>query len=545
MTHASSAPASILPTARLDQTPAWRALRTLALRFPSNRLDGVTLSNSPTLFDLRRAFAHDPQRVARFGQSLYDADGQMLLHVDFSKAHIDAEVMQHLQALAAQQHVLALRDAMFAGEAINTTEQRQVMHWLLRAPQPDGLPAHMQPLWHEVDATRRAFLHFAEQVRANAQITDVVNIGIGGSDLGPRMAVQALAPYVCPGKRMHFVSNIDGHALQAVLQQVRPAHTLFIIASKTFTTLETMTNARTALRWFATQGGQDVGAHFVGITTNLQAAAELGIRTTFGFWDWVGGRYSIWSAIGLPLAIAIGAQGFEDFLAGAHAVDQHFAHAPADENLPLRLGLQTVWDCSFLDHAARCMAPYHAGLQRLPAYLQQLEMESNGKGVTRQGRPVAYPTAPSIWGEPGADGQHAFFQLLHQGPQMVPVEFIAIRQPHHDLDGHHTQLLANALAQAQALMQGRSHADPQRSCFGNRPSTFIILSQLAPRPLGALLALYEHRVFASGAVWGINSFDQFGVELGKQLAQDIAPRLASGNTQGLDASTADLLQRLR
>ncbi|MEZ7827984.1 MAG: glucose-6-phosphate isomerase [Brachymonas denitrificans] len=532
------------------EAPAWEWLGKLARCFPVNHHEpgGYCLLDTST-FDLRRAFEEDPQRVQRFSQTLTDASERPLLHADFSKSHLDERVMQALLQLAEEQRVLALRDAMFEGGAINTTEQRQVMHWLLRAPTQDGLPAPLQDVWREMDAVRSAFLAFAETVRANPAITDVVNIGIGGSDLGPRMAVQALDAFVLPGKRFHFVSNVDGHELKAVLRQVQPRRTLFIIASKTFTTLETMTNAATALQWFReAEGGalaDQVQDHFVGITTNLEAAAQLGIRTTFGFWDWVGGRYSVWSAIGLSLAIAIGAEQFRAFLEGAHAVDRHFQTAATEQNLPLRMGLIDVWRSSFLGHAARCMAPYHSGLQALPAYLQQLEMESNGKGVSRDGEHLRYLTAPTVWGEPGTNGQHAFFQLLHQGPHVLPVEFIAVKQADHAWPLHHRLLLANALAQAQALMVGREDEDPQRCCPGNRPSTFLLLEALTPRTLGALLALYEHRVFVAGAVWNINSFDQFGVELGKQLAKDIVPRLESGDVRGLDPSTADLLQRLR
>ena len=386
-----------------SEAPAWESLRKLARCFPVNRHDpgGYDLLDTST-FHLRRAFTEDARRVERFSQTLNDADGRLLLHVDFSKSHLDEGVMQALLRLAEEQKVCALRDAMFSGGAINTTEQRQVMHWLLRAPTSGGLPADLQPVWHEMDAVRTQFLAFAEAVRARPEITDVVNIGIGGSDLGPRMAVRALEPFVVQGKRFHYVSNVDGHELQAVLRQVQPRSTLFIIASKTFTTLETMTNAATALQWFreAEQGAwaDRVQDHFVGITTNLEAAAQLGIRTTFGFWDWVGGRYSVWSAIGLPLAIAIGAEAFREFLAGAHAVDRHFLTAEPARNLPLRMGLIDVWRSSFLGHAARCMAPYHSGLQALPAYLQQLEMESNGKGVSRDGEHLQYLTAPTVWG---------------------------------------------------------------------------------------------------------------------------------------------------
>ena len=527
--------------------PAWQDLLAESQRFPVNRLHGWEAAVALGAFDLRQAFARDPERLQTFSQTLHARDGSRLLHVDASKVHADRRVVRLLMQLAEQRQVLALRDAMFSGEPINSTEQRAVMHWLLRSPDAASVPAHLQASWQQVDAVRTAFLDYAELVRAKAHITDVVHIGIGGSDLGPRMAVEALEPCCQPGRRFHFVSNVDGHELDRVLRQLRPQNTLFIIASKTFTTLETMANARTALDWFRQQSGGQLAVrdHFVGITTNLEAAAALGIETTFGFWDWVGGRYSVWSAIGLPLAIAIGAAGFRAFLDGAHEVDQHFLHAAPRDNLPLKMGLLVVWNCSFLGHSARCMAPYHSGLQRLPAYIQQLEMESNGKGVTRNGERLEYFTAPTVWGEPGSNGQHAFFQLLHQGPHMLPVEFLAVREPAHALDGHHTLLLANALAQAQALMQGSSSNDVQRDCPGNRPSSFYLLDRLDPRTLGALLALHEHRVFVCGAVWGINSFDQFGVELGKRLARDIVPRFASGDLDRLDPSTADLLRRLR
>jgi glucose-6-phosphate isomerase len=326
---------------------------------------------------------------------------------------------------------------------------------------------------------------------------------------------------------------------------VRPESTLFLVASKTFTTLETMTNARSAKAWFEQQGGQDIARHFAALTTNVEAARQFGIATTFGFWDWVGGRYSLWSAIGLPIAIAVGAQGFRELLSGAHAMDEHFRTEPLGRNLPVRLGLLDVWYRNFHGFGSRSIAPYHSALRRLPAYLQQLEMESNGKSVDAQGQPLAVATSPVLWGEPGTNGQHAYFQMLHQGTDRVPVEFIAVREPAHALAGHHELLLANALAQAQALMQGRPDAGGHRNFSGNRPSTFFVLDALTPASLGALLALYEHRVFTSGAIWGIDSFDQWGVELGKVLAADIARRLESGSTEGLDPSTAALLVQLR
>ena len=387
-------------------------------------------------------------------------------------------------------------------------------------------------------------LAYAEAVRSDATITDVVNIGIGGSDLGPQMAVLALGAHATAGKRLHFVSNVDGYAIDTVLRQLKPENTLFLIASKTFTTAETMANAQSAKAWFEAGGGQDVARHFAALTTNVEAAQAWGIQTTFGFWDWVGGRYSLWSAIGLPLAIAIGAQGFRDFLAGAHAMDEHFRTADLAANLPVRLGLLDVWYRNFHGFTSRCVAPYHQALARFPAYLQQLEMESNGKRVGLDGQALPYATSPVIWGEPGTNGQHAFFQMLHQGTDVIPVDFVAVRNASHTLPGHHEKLLANALAQAQALLLGKTDAGGHQHFPGNRPSTFLVLEQLDAASLGALVALYEHRVFVSGAIWGINSFDQWGVELGKVLAKDIETRLQTGDVGGLDASTAGLLTLL-
>ena len=507
---------------RCDQTPAWSQLQ-------AHQAAGD--------WDIRAAFARDPLRAQRFSQS---AAG---VWVDFSKTPIHAETENLLQALAEQCGVADLRDAMFAGEPINTTEDRPVMHWLLRQPANSLTGALAEPL-AQVHDTLNAMLAFAEQVRADRQITDVVHIGIGGSDLGPQMVVGALHQPERTGKRFHFVSNVDGHELAAVLSGLKPHHTVFLIASKTFTTAETMMNAHSAREWFVRQGGQDIARHFVAMTTNTSAAAQFGIHQCFGFWDWVGGRYSLWSAIGLPIAMALGDAGFRQLLAGAHAMDQHFCSQPAPTNLPLRMGLLDVWMRNFQGHATRGIAPYHSGLRRLPAYLQQLEMESNGKSVDRQGHALPYDTAPVLWGEPGTNGQHAFFQMLHQGTTVVPMEFIAVRTATHDLPGHQRALLANAVAQAQALLMGQSDAGGHRQFSGNRPSTFVWLDALTPERLGALLAFYEHRVFVSGAIWGINSFDQFGVELGKSFATDLSKRWDSNDFQGLDGSTAGLLRQL-
>jgi glucose-6-phosphate isomerase len=517
---------------RCDQTPAWAALQA-AYDAGANR------------FDLRTAFGADAQRFERFSQSAPH------VFADLSKNLLDADAEALLMDLARQCGVQEHRDAMFAGDIVNNTEKRAVMHWLLRNP-PLGSVGSAQAATKniatdlsEVHATLDAMLAYAQMVRDDAAITDVVNIGIGGSDLGPQMAVLALDAFATTGKRFHFVSNVDGHELDATLKRLKPDSTLFLIASKTFTTIETMTNAHSAKAWFTAQGGTDTARHFAALTTNVVAANAFGISTTFGFWDWVGGRYSVWSAIGLPLAIAIGPQGFRDFLSGAHAMDEHFREAPLETNLPVRLGMLDVWYRNFHRFTSRSIAPYHSALKRWPAYLQQLEMESNGKQVDADGSALPYATSPVLWGEPGTNGQHAFFQMLHQGTDVVPVEFVAVKKARHQLEGHQPLLLANVLAQAQALMVGKADAGGHRNFPGNRPSTFLVLDELTPASLGALIALQEHRVFVSGAIWGINSFDQWGVELGKVLAKDVQARLGNGDTSGLDGSTAGLLARLR
>ena len=526
---------------RCDRTLAWTALRG---HYEAHGRD----------FDLREAFARDAGRFAAFSVEAPE------VFADLSKNRIDLATLKLLLDLARECGLEARRDAMFSGQAINTTEGRAVLHTALRAPKGEG------PFSTEVHEVLDRMLAHAEQVRDKAKsgIRHVVNIGIGGSDLGPQMVVPALDAYCQRGLHFHFVSNVDGHDIEPVLRELNPAETLFIIASKTFTTQETMANAYVAKAWFLSHGGTDTAKHFVATTTNVKAAAEFGIATTFGFWDWVGGRYSLWSAIGLPVALAIGADNFRTLLAGAHAMDRHFATAPLEKNLPALLGLTDVWYRNFHGYTSRSVAPYHQGLKRLPAYLQQLEMESNGKCVDLAGAALPFATSPVVWGEPGTNGQHAYFQMLHQGTDVIPVEFIAVKKPTHDLPDLHAKLLANCLAQSQALMLGKTttqalaeraptasrELDPgiiakHRSFPGNRPSTTLLLEQLTPRSLGALIALYEHRVFTSGALWGINSFDQWGVELGKALCNDLLPRLASGDAGGLDASTAGLLARLR
>lgn len=526
---------------RGDRTEAWAAL---AGHYEAHGRD----------FDIREAFARDPGRFEALG---FDAPG---LYADLSKNRVDTATLHFLHDLAHECGVEARRDAMLRGDPINTTEGRAVLHTALRAPRGKG------PFSHDVHQVLDAMLAYVEQVRDTAAsgIRHVVNIGIGGSDLGPQMVIPALDAFVHPGITFHFVSNVDGHDIAPVLRRLKASETLFVIASKTFTTQETMANAQVAKAWFEANGGTDIAKHFVATTTNVQAAAAFGITTTFGFWDWVGGRYSLWSAIGLPIALAVGGDHFRALLAGAHAMDRHFAETPAPKNLPLVLGLLDVWYRNFHGFTSRSVAPYHQGLRRFPAYLQQLEMESNGKRVDLDGELLPFGTSPVVWGEPGTNGQHAYFQMLHQGTDVIPVEFILVAHPTHGFSDLQTKLLANGLAQSQALMLGKTADEAatekaptasadldrgvlsrHRSFPGNRPSTTFLIDQLNPHALGALIALYEHRVFVSGAIWGINSFDQWGVELGKALCNDLLPRLASGETKGLDGSTAGLLKRLR
>lgn len=505
--------------------------------------------------DLRQAFAQDSKRL--------DDLSQQAPHVfaDLSKNLWTKDTEALLRQLAVESRLEQKRNSMLAGEAINTSEQRSVMHWLLRTPVGGGQLASSStaqswtPEIHaaldEVHGTLKQMLALAEQIRSNKQITDIVNIGIGGSHLGPEVVVNALEDWTDAGKSFHFVSNVDGHELGHVLRRVKPESTLFLIASKSFTTAETMLNARSARQWFLDHGGSEdpqahcsIDQHFIALTTNVEAAKEFGIQRSLGFWDWVGGRFSLWSAIGLPIAIAIGSKQFRALLDGAHAMDAHFFTAPLKSNLPVRLGLLDVWHRNFCQFSSRCIAPYSHGLRRLTAYLQQLEMESNGKGISKQGARLSAATAPVIWGEPGTNGQHAFFQMLHQGQDVIPVEFITLRDGGKYLGKHHQSLVVNAIAQAQALMVGRHGEGLEKDCPGNRPSSFLMLERLDPASLGALIALYEHRIFVSGAIWNINSFDQWGVELGKKLATQLHARHNSGDWNGIDASTQKLMQRL-
>jgi glucose-6-phosphate isomerase len=494
--------------------------------------------------DIRALFAADPDRFEKFSA----VSGDLLL--DISKTALTGEALALLIKLAAAAGVEARRDAMFAGEKINATENRAVLHTALRNPAGAPLVVDGVDVMPEIGATLAAFCKFAETIRADKKITDVVNIGIGGSDLGPAMVTAALAPYH-DGPKLHFVSNVDAAHLGDTLKTLNPAGTLFIIASKTFTTIETMTNARSARKWIAAALGEEaVPAHFAAVSTALDKVAAFGIpaERVFGFWDWVGGRYSVWSSIGLPVAIAIGEQNFKAFLAGGHAMDQHFCAAPLAENLPVLLALAGVWHRDVCGYPARAILPYDQRLARLPAYLQQLDMESNGKRVTKAGTPVARPTGPLVFGEPGTNGQHAFYQLLHQGTDIIPCEFLIGARGHEpDMAEHQDLLIANCLAQSEALMVGRTTGVPPARIFpGNRPSITLAYRQLTPATLGQLIALYEHRIFTEAAIWDINAFDQWGVELGKELATGLLPAVeGKKDASGHDSSTAGLVEYLR
>ncbi|MGF1595645.1 MAG: glucose-6-phosphate isomerase [Acidimicrobiales bacterium] len=494
-------------------------------------------------------FTADPDRAERF---TFDAAG---FHVDLSKNRIDPETVDHLVAVAEAADVAGLRDAMFAGEAINVTEGRAVLHTALRSPLGAGPTVDGADVTAEIHAVLRRMTGFVQAVRdgtwtgvTGRAIEAVVNIGIGGSDLGPAMAYHALRPYSDRARRFRYVSNIDPTALDEALVDLDPATTLFIVVSKTFGTIETLTNARSARAWLTDALGPDaVPSHFVAVSTNAERVAEFGVDpgNMFEFWDWVGGRYSIGSAVGLSLMVAIGSVAFGEFLAGMHEVDEHFLTAPPDRNLPLLLGLLGVWYTDLLGAQSHAVLPYAEHLARFPAYLQQLDMESNGKSVDRYGRPVPIDTGPIVWGEPGTNGQHAFYQLLHQGTRLVPCDLIGFLEPTNPIGDHHDLLMANFFAQAEALAFGRRHDDPQRAFDGNRPSTAILAQRLDPRTLGRLIALYEHKVFTMGAVWGVNSFDQFGVELGKELASAIGPELADDGPLDHDPSTNALIDYYR
>ncbi len=472
---------------------------------------------------LAERFDSDPSRAERYVVEAAD------LRIDYSKQPVDDALIAALLDWADAAGMPSRRDAMFAGEHINATEDRAVLHTALRAPRGTTVEAggvNVVPGVHEVLDAMSAF---ADRIRADDRITDIVNIGIGGSDLGPAMVATALVSFGHPRLRTHFVSNVDGADVHAVLRQIDPASTLFIVASKTFGTIETLTNARTARAWLVDALGEAaVVDHFVAVSTNAERVEAFGIDTAnmFGFWDWVGGRYSVDSAIGLAVMILIGPEAFRDFLSGFHAVDEHFRTAPLDRNAPVLMGMIGVLNANVLGRATKAVLPYAHELGRFPAYLQQLDMESNGKRVRLDGQPVAGDTGPIVWGEPGTNGQHAFYQLLHQGTRVVPVDFIGFARPNHPYQEHHDLLMANLFAQAEALAFGRENrSEPHRHFPGDRPSTMILAERLTPSVLGQLIALYEHIVFVQGTIWGINSFDQWGVELGKELADLITPEL--------------------
>ena len=527
----------------ITTTPAWSALQSVE-RPPH----------------LRTLFADDPQRAVRYRLQAGD------LLIDYSKQLIDDEVVWRLLAVASTAGVEQRRAAMFAGEHINVTEQRAVLHTALRAPRDAEVMVDGHDVVPDVHEVLGRITTFADRVRSGAwrgatgeAMQTVVNIGIGGSDLGPAMAFLATESFGDQNLRCRYVSNVDGADITSNLADLDPATTLVVVSSKTFTTLETLTNAREARRWLTAALGDDaVRNHFVAVSTNAKEVADFGIDTEnmFGFWDWVGGRYSVDSAIGLSVALSIGPARFHQFLEGFHTIDRHFVEAPLHLNAPVILGMLGVWYANVLGAETKAVLPYAHELRRFPAYLQQLDMESNGKRVRLDGQPVSTTTGPIVWGEPGTNGQHAFYQLLHQGTRLVPIDFIGFAQPNHPLLEQHDLLMANLFAQGEALAFGKTidevvaegipaHQQAHRVFPGNRPSTTILAPRLTPNTLGQLIALYEHIVFVQGCVWDVNSFDQWGVELGKALANRITPELTSTDPPQHDSSTAALIEWYR
>lgn len=540
----------------LTQTQAWAALR--------KHYRGIGAGH------MRDWFAEDPERFDKFSIRF----GDMLL--DYSKNRITDETMALLMQLAREQDVPGWTDRLFAGEHINTTEDRAVLHMALRNRSNTPMYVDGQDVMPEVNRVLAQMKAFSNLVRegnwkgySGKPVTDVVNIGIGGSDLGPYMVTEALKPYGGP-LRVHFVSNADGSQISEVLKSVSAETTLFVVASKSFTTQETLTNAHTARQWLVNAAGDEaaVARHFVAVSTNAAEVGAFGINTDnmFEFWDWVGGRYSLWSAIGLTIVLYIGMDNFEALLAGAHEMDNHFQNAPLEQNMPVVMALIGAWYHNFFAADSHAILPYDQYLHRLPAYFQQGDMESNGKRVTRDGRLVDYTTGPIIWGEPGTNGQHAFYQLIHQGTLLISMDFLAAAEPHHDFDEHHKILLSNFFAQSEALMRGKDEAEaraeleaqglagdaleallPHKVFPGNLPSNSILYRRLDPKTLGSLIALYEHKIFVQGVIWELNSFDQWGVELGKQLAQTIQQELSQGEQahKGHDVSTRGLIHYYR
>lgn len=541
---------------KLTTSPAW-----LALKAHHAAVEPL---------QMRQMFRDDPARFDKFSVQL----GSLLF--DYSKNRITGETIKLLIALAEQAKLPAYIESMFSGDKINCTERRAVLHTALRNRSSSPVWVDGKDVMPDVCRVLGLIRNFSVAVRngqhrghTGKQITDIVNIGIGGSDLGPLMVCEALKPYGSPELRAHFVSNVDGTHITETLNQLNAETTLFIVSSKTFTTQETLTNANSARRWLIEKLGdeQAVAQHFAAVSTNLEATAKFGINphNVFEFWDWVGGRYSLWSAIGLPIALYVGMDKFEELLDGAYAMDEHFRNTALDKNIPVLMGLLGVWYGNFFGAGSNAVFPYDQYLHRLPAYLQQLEMESNGKGVDRDGNTVDYDTGMVIWGEPGTNGQHAFYQLIHQGTRMIPADFLAPLHSHNVIGEHHAILLANCFAQTEALMLGKTFEEaraeleaqnlqedvlnallPHKVFSGNKPTNTLLFKQLDPHTLGMLIALYEHKVFVQGVVWNINSFDQWGVELGKQLAGRILPELSgAASISPHDSSTAGLVALYR
>ena len=534
--------------------PAWKALA----------------SHVPSIPAMRELFAKDPTRASTLSHRWND------LFLDYSKNRVTPETLKLLRQLLQEAKVEELRDRMFRGDKINSTENRSVLHIALRRPANQPLLVDGQDVMPEVEATRQHMKVFSEQVRSGSwkgykgqPISDIVNIGIGGSDLGPVMVTEALKPFARRDLKMHFVSNIDSTQLVEVLRICQPSTTLFLVASKTFTTQETLTNAHSARSWFLKEASDEkhIAKHFVALSTNEAAVKKFGIdpANMFPFWDWVGGRYSLWSAIGLTIALSIGYDRFAELLEGAHAMDEHFLKTPVEQNLPMTLALLGIWYNNFHDAQTHAILPYDQYLHRFPAYFQQGDMESNGKGVDRTGKPVTWSTGPVIWGEPGTNGQHAFYQLIHQGTKLIPCYFLASVETFNPMGAHHDILLANFFAQTEALMKGKTEAEarteltqeglkgealekliPHKVFPGNRPTNSILVQRFDPKTLGSLIALYEHKIFVQGAIWNINSYDQMGVELGKQLAKKIEPELSSpGVISTHDSSTNQLINEYK
>ena len=541
---------------KLTQSPAWQALR----------------KHHPAIeqVHMRRMFQDDPRRFERFSVQT----GNLLF--DYSKNRINEETISLLIALAGQAGLADSIERMFSGAKINSTEQRAALHTALR--NRSARPVHVdgKDVMPDVRRVLEQVRRYSDAVRSGRHtghtgkaIRDIVNIGIGGSDLGPLMVCEALKPYSGPDLRTHFVSNIDSTHLSETLKKLDAETTLFIVSSKTFTTQETITNARSARAWLVGKLGDDtaVSRHFAAVSTNLEATAQFGIdpHNVFEFWDWVGGRYSLWSAIGLPIALFVGMDKFEELLEGAYAMDEHFRRAPPDKNIPVLMGMLGIWYGNFFGAGANAVFPYDQYLHRFPAYLQQLDMESNGKRVDRDGDPVDYDTGMVVWGEPGTNGQHAFYQLIHQGTRLIPADFLAPMHSHNPMGEHHAILLANCFAQTEALMRGKTVEEaraeleaqglrgealqallPHKVFPGNKPTNTLLFDRLDPHTLGMLIALYEHKVYVQSVVWNINPFDQWGVELGKQLAGKILPELRDAATAtGHDASTNGLIRHYR